>query len=100
MTNQMLFPPASHRHDPSTSHIAERSVTGSGVRKTHCARVLSAVQRYPRMTAPEYMPWTGLTEIQVRRRLTDLHNAGEIHIAGERVCSVNGTGHSVWEVTT
>ena len=93
------FPIATHAHDPPPSAQAERRITASGKRQTHCMRVLSAVQRYPRMTAPEYMPWTGLTEIQVRRRLTDLHNAGKIHIAGERVCSVNGTGHSVWEVT-
>ena len=98
MHDQFTFPPATHRTDPSTSHAAEHRITATGQRRTHCDRVLSVVRRYPRMTAIELLPWLGLTEYQVRRRLTDLKNMHRIRIAGTRRCGVKGTTMSTWEV--
>ena len=93
------FPIATHRNDPSTSRAAERRFAATGTRATHCQRVLSVVKRYPCMTAIELLPWLGLTEYQVRRRLTDLKNMHRIRIAGTRRCGVKGTTMSTWEVT-
>ena len=92
--------PASHTNDPAPSRIAEHRITATGQRRTHCDRVLSVVQRYPRMTAIELLPWLGLTEYQVRRRLTDLKNMHRIRIAGTRRCGVKGTTMSTWEVVS
>ena len=100
MHDQFTFPPATHRNDPSTSRAAERRFAATGTRATHCQRVLSVVKRYPRMTAIELLPWLGLTEYQVRRRLTDLKNMHRIRIAGTRRCGVKGTTMSTWEVVT
>ena len=99
MNDQFTFPIATHRNDPSTSRAAEHRITATGQRRTHCDRVLSVVRRYPCMTAIELLPWLGLTEYQVRRRLTDLKNMHRIRIAGTRRCGVKGTTMSTWEVT-
>jgi len=76
--------PASHRNDPATSHAAEARVTRSGTRKNHAELVLEAVRKNPGLTAPELMPITRLGEYQVRRRLSDLREAGKVQRQHER----------------
>ena len=100
MNHQLTFPPATHTHDPPPSAQAERRITASGKRQKHCMRVLSAVQRYPRMTAVELAPWVGMEMHEVRRRLSDLHSAGAIHIYDRRLCREAGTLMSTWEIST
>jgi hypothetical protein len=71
-------PPASHTHDPATSHEAEHQHTRSGARGQHCAVVLEAVRAHPCRTASELERWVPYDLQETRRRLTDLLHAGDV----------------------
>lgn len=71
-----LFARAAHAHDPITSLEAERDVTRSGQRATHCAIMLHEVRRNPGQTASDYALTLGWDLQEARRRLTDL---GPLH---------------------
>ena len=78
-----------HSDDAITAHQAIHLFALSGKRKTHNEIVLEAVQRFPGCTAITLMKHTGLTEYQVRRRLTDLKNqklinSGQIKLDPDR----------------
>ncbi len=88
----------SHHDDPFTSKLAILKLTASGVRKTHLAIVLEAVASWPLLTACELKKPTGLTEYQVRRRLTDLKNRGQVARCAARRCTVKGSMMSTWEI--
>ena len=98
-----VFPPASHSHDPGTSHEAEHTINRTGTRGLHCLQVLELVRRYPRYTAIEL--WhaasaavrASLKEPQeVRRRLTDLHHKWCVQQEPARRCRVRGTRMVTW----
>ena len=76
-----ILPPATRRDDPATSRAAERTINRNGQRASHCARVLSVVRKYPRMTAVELLPFCGLERHEVSRRLSDLHSRGEVIVS-------------------
>ncbi len=84
-----FYPPASHKTDPATSKKAEARVNRRS-RGAHAAIVLEAVKAHPGMTAPELMTITRLGEYQVRRRLSDLKDAGSVGREHER------DGNSCW----
>ena len=88
----LLLPPRSHTHDPSTSHEAEAATTV--MRGRHARVVLQLVADYPLATSTEladYAQHVGFFSIdphrrlyQVRRRLSDLRIAGLVAIVGRR----------------
>ena len=92
------YPPASRRSDPATSRAAEQLVN-LGSRASHCRIVLAAVQKYPRMTAVELLPFCGLERHEVSRRLADLRSRGDVRVCSLRKCRVRGTSMQTWEVT-
>lgn len=82
--------------DPATSHAAAASAAEfSG---THCARILSALCKYGPMTKDQIARRTGLTPVQVDRRLPDLYDEakGKIYPTGETRNSDAGRPERVW----
>lgn len=81
-------------HDPLASiRAAERSVRFS---EGHCRLILDALERRP-ATAHELQSSTGLTVVQIDRRLPELQRAGKarvVQVAGE---DLTRGGARVWE---
>lgn len=81
-------------HDPLTSvYAAERSARFS---EGHCKYILDALKRHP-ATAHELQASTGLTVVQIDRRLPELQRAGKarvVQVAGE---DLTRCGARVWE---
>jgi hypothetical protein len=93
--------PAAHTADPATSHEAAEQHTVSGRRAKHAAIVLELVRGNPGLTAVEL--WyvserrQELHEMQeVRRRLTDLLDAGKVRQGAARRCAWRGTSMVTW----
>ena len=82
--------PVVHKYDPSTSFKAEAKINKNGMRTNHAHIILRAVTCHPGLTALELAARLHMTEYQVRRRLSDLKNAGKITRNGER------DGNSLW----
>ena len=81
---EFIFPPASHKHDPSTSKEAEKRITRSGERKSHADLVLALVVASPGRTATEIgeQLWPDDLRGQIgkaRRRLSDLKTNGDVY---------------------
>ena len=85
-----------HRADPVTSHDAAAKVTASGARQRHADIVLATLDEHPDCTAPELARKCGLEEYQVRRRLTDLLQAGAATQGQPRACRVKGSRMVTW----
>lgn len=91
-----LPPPKAHRHDPVSSHNAARAARKFA--HGHATRVLAAVRAFPLSTSAELAEAIRMDLYQVRRRLTDLLDAGQIRridptdntvpcrVGGKRVC--------------
>ncbi len=82
--SEFIFPPVSHRHDPSTSKEAEKRIMRTGQRKTQANLVLALVVASPGRTATEIGErlWPDDLRGQIgkaRRRLSDLKNSGDIY---------------------
>jgi len=84
------LPPIVHRSDPGTSHRSAAQITASGTRRTHMELVYQALKAHPGTTARELMPYTGLAEYPIRRRLSDLIASQRASRDGER------EGNSCW----
>lgn len=80
--------------DPITSvNAAERAAGFSGA---HCDRILTALTQSP-ATAHELQALTGLTVVQVDRRLPELQRAGKARVAQANGQDVVRGGYRVWE---
>lgn len=94
--------PISHAADPVTSAEAAEAVTAGGTRERHARRVLALVAAHPGSTAIELQAAQGepagggLTEYQIRRRLTDLLAAGLVAQGDPRPCRVRGSRMVTW----
>ena len=81
-------------HDPLTSVIAaERSSSFSG---GHCDRILAALNGGP-ATAHELQHFTGLTVVQIDRRLPELFRNGKARVQQLDGSDVTRGGFRVWE---
>lgn len=103
-----LFPPATRKTDPHSSHIAEKKMIDSGARKSQCQIVLDvlAAAEYP-LTAKEIATRCYYDSVQVTRRLCDMkgkkdHNGFVVREAkviqcAIRVCNTDGrTKMTTW----
>lgn len=83
-------------HDPLTSVMAaERAQEFAG---SHCDRIKAALTRHDCMTAAEIARATGLTVVQVDRRLPELERSGiasVVQFQGEDL--IRGS-YRVWEL--
>ena len=86
--------PAARRTDPSTSHAAARSAQRFA--ESHAGRILAALADGKR-TAAGIAAMTGLSVVQVDRRLPELERAGKARpvMNGASVYVVGG--YRVWE---
>jgi predicted ArsR family transcriptional regulator len=91
------FDPHSHARadDPATSHAAAESAA-LFVGK-HCDRILACLRRCGALTKDEIADRTGLTPVQVDRRLPDLQERGEAEPTGDVRQSRAGRAERVWK---
>ncbi|KQR62640.1 hypothetical protein [Acidovorax sp. Leaf160] len=81
-------------HDPLSSVLAaERTPQFAG---GHCARILAALRSHP-ATAHELQATTGLTVVQIDRRLPDLLKAGQARVVQLGGDDLMRGGARVWE---
>ncbi len=76
ITGQFIleFSPATRISHPDTSRNAERKITKSGKRKTHCTKILKELRRHNGSTTKELAVFLEgvLTHAQIWRRMNDL----------------------------
>lgn len=113
--------PASRRHDPITSSLAEAEINASGTRARQQRIVNALVALFPRSTSAElahlaeryclsvahrvYRDTPGqreaeacqLDRFQIARRLSECETAGAVQRAEARKCSVKGRKSLTWE---
>lgn len=91
------FDPHSHARsdDPATSHAAAASA-GEFAGK-HCDRILACLRRCGPLTKDEIAARTGLTAVQVDRRLPDLQARDQAAPTGQVRQSRAGRAERVWE---
>lgn len=90
------FDPHTHARatDPETSHgAAQRVAEFAG---THCERIIKCLPMYGPQTNDEIATRTGLTPVQVDRRLPDLEDRGEAEPTGETRLSRAGRSERIW----
>lgn len=81
------------RNDPQTSHqAADRAERFA---KSHAGRILFALQRAA-LTASEIGHVTGLSVVQVDRRLPELQRAGRAYVLQQGGQDVTRDGYRVW----
>lgn len=74
------MPPRARSTDPITSHMAAaESHKFSG---THAEKILAAIRHQPGQTPEFYSSMTGLTVVQIDRRLKEMEGAGLIQPTG------------------
>jgi hypothetical protein len=91
----MFAAPAARRSDPETSHQAAESAKELAAR--HHRIILGALRRGP-AGKDRIGTLTSLTGVQVCRRLTELHRAGQIEPTGKTVASTAGRQEREWRV--
>lgn len=80
IANTFVEAPRARATDPATSHMAaERSRQFS---EGHAAKILRAIKHMPRQTAAYYSQMTGLTVVQIDRRLPEMERKGLIRTTG------------------
>lgn len=90
------FEPQAHARatDPETSHIAATRVAEFG--GTHCDRILACLKMFGPQTKDEIATRTGLTPVQVDRRLPDLEGRGLAKPTGGTRLSRSGRPERIW----
>lgn len=90
------FDPRTHARadDPETSHAA--AAAAESFVGTHCDRILACLRRCGPLTKDEIAARTGLTAVQVDRRLPDLEEREEAAPTGEVRQSRSGRPERVW----
>lgn len=83
------------RTDPITSHMAaSRAAVFSG---KHTARILAGLQELGDATAHELCDCTGLTVVQIDRRLPEMARQGTVRVQVRDGVTVVRGGARVWE---
>lgn len=85
-----LEPPKARRRDPSTSHAAAKAA--ERFQASHAGRIREALLEQP-MTANEIAFATGLTVVQVCRRLPEIEGVRVMTIGGQ---ALERDGFRVW----
>ncbi|RQO83512.1 hypothetical protein [Acidovorax sp. FJL06] len=81
--------------DPLSSVLAaERAIKFAG---NHCDRILAALTNGRQATAHELQSITGLTVVQIDRRLPDLQKAGKAQVVQRGGMDLIRGGARVWE---
>lgn len=90
--------PRARRENPASSHEAAHRARESGIAQRQADQVLAVVKRFPLATSAELSYRSNMNLYVVRRRLSDLANAGAVRrveptpesspcfVSGMRVC--------------
>lgn len=80
------FSTATRKHDPETSKKAEKKITASGGRKTHCQIILGCLRQHNGATSKELSEYLFgiLRHDQIWRRRTDMVENKKIKIQGQK----------------
>lgn len=90
------FDPHTHTRatDPETSHAAATSVADFA--GSHCDKILKCLKLCGELTKDEIATRTGLTSVQVDRRLPDLEERGLAEPTGGTRPSHAGRAERIW----
>lgn len=81
--------------DPLSSVMAaEAAINFAG---KHCERILTALKAAGQATPHEMQDATGLTVVQIDRRLPDLQKAGKARVVQANGDDLTRNGYRVWE---
>lgn len=80
-------------NDPITSKQAYAQINASGKTQAHRIIIAKYIKNHPKQTAVEIGEGTGLGQVPVSRRLSEIKN---IESKGIRRFSVCGTNQQVW----
>lgn len=87
--------PRARAGDPGTSHTAARRAKDFA--PSHAARILAAIRHAPRNTPEYYSQMTGLTVVQIDRRLVEMQRQGLIQVVRVQGRDLTYRGFRVWE---
>jgi len=92
---EMYDLPRARRSDPSTSHVA--ADRASKFAESHAGRILADIKRVGTGTPASISANTGLTIVQIDRRLVEMQRKGLIRVV--QVCGVDLVigGYRCWE---
>jgi len=88
--------PATHKHDPETSHAAEREITASGRRACQQELVIRLVEHLPGRTSRELADLTGCDRYIIARRLPECETAGKVRRGRQRPTAGGGRSAVTW----
>ena len=88
-----IHPVRARKTDPSTSHTAARNAERFAA--THSGRIMEALKEGPR-TAAGLAAMTGLSIVQVDRRLPELRTAGMAEVMTADGADVVVNGYRIW----
>lgn len=94
--NQSAFDFNARQSDPWTSHEAARRVREFGA--SHIDLILDCLRFHGPQTLDELADGTGLTSVQIARRLADCEKQGSAHPTG--ICRLSASGRMEREWTT
>lgn len=93
---QMLSMPRARNSDPATSHHA--AAMSARFANSHGNRIVEALKAHGRMSPVGIGGMTGLTVVQVDRRLVELQRAGRVQVVKDEAGNpVVWSGCRVWE---
>jgi len=89
--------PQARQSDPATSHAAAHMAHGLATDHRHI--VLAAIREAARpIAATELVPLTGLTKVQICRRLPELQDLGFIRVAQGTHKTAAGRPERLWRL--
>ena len=94
MIVQTIPMPRSRRTDPATSHLAAEAARPAQL--THIEIIRGALVRHGAGTIEDIAHWTGLSPVQVARRMPDLQKVGMAAPNGQHGLSVCGRLERQW----
>jgi predicted ArsR family transcriptional regulator len=92
----LLLEPGVRTQDPETSHAAAASA--KELQAHHHAVILGALRKHGPAGKDRLGALTNLTGVQICRRLTELHRAGQIEPTGRNVQSTAGRAEREWRL--
>jgi len=91
-----MIEPRARSTDPHTSHVA--AMRARNFADTHANRIVEALKEHGRMSPVGIGGMTGLTVVQVDRRLVELQRAGRVQVVTDETGNpVVWSGCRVWE---
>jgi hypothetical protein len=82
--------------DPISSHLAQQAFDDGGGRNAHERIIFDALGLFQNSTATELAEISGLTNVQILRRMTELERKGMVSRGEMRVCHISRRQSLTW----